>query len=161
MYRKSDRWQYKYGRFFENGKYYMKKDQTKKKILALIMSMTIAAGLAGCAADTDMNSSANGETVETYADPADTAVKSEENIGNENHYETAYEITDWNTADLLNDLTVFGAGFINDGHIAQQEAENSEKYMIESSYSDYLDQTYSCIRNKDEKEFTFIWIFSH
>lgn len=27
--------------------------------------------------------------------------------------------------------------------------------MIESSYSDYLDQTYSCIRNKDEKEFTF------
>ncbi len=35
----------------------MKNDQTKKKILALIMSMTIAAGLAGCAAESSVNKS--------------------------------------------------------------------------------------------------------
>lgn len=35
----------------------MKNDQAKKKILALIMSMTIAAGLAGCAAESSVNKS--------------------------------------------------------------------------------------------------------
>lgn len=35
----------------------MKNDQTKKKVLALIMSMTIAAGLAGCAAESSVNKS--------------------------------------------------------------------------------------------------------
>lgn len=35
----------------------MKNDQTKKKILALIMSMTIAAGLAGCASESSVNKS--------------------------------------------------------------------------------------------------------
>ena len=78
------------------------------KILAVVMSMTIAAGFTGCTENANINSSVNdagfGSSTENKSyteEKTDVVVKNELNSANENHVETAYEITDWNTAGIV------------------------------------------------------------
>mgnify|MGYP004648477243 CR=1 FL=1 len=100
----------------------MKFNLTKrKKALALLTSMVIAAGMAGCAENANINSSVNGvgfesnvysaENKSNMEEKTDVVVKKELNSANENHVETAYEITDWSLENLLENITLCGESF--------------------------------------------------